>query len=225
MHAFWAKLTFVGHNIAECKTARLINRDDVPTMPAEEAWEGVKKAINEGDMDDVQEALKIYLKAVPDTTYVQLEQAFRSQNMDVYIIGLERELALTYSNMDLQGNLDKKYTVTFRNSPGPKRPKERDGWPASAEENFERLADAGIPVDRGVPKCSNCEELGHIAKSCPAEKREPTDKVEVKCYNCDELGHRVRDCKFLCLTLYDCCLTDCVGPKPREDKSACRNCK
>jgi hypothetical protein len=193
-------------------------------VPAEEAWQKVTSSIAEGDMDDVQDALKIYIKAVPDTTYVQLERAFRSQDLNVWIIGLERELAATYTNMDLQGNLDKKYTVTFRNSPTPKRPKERDGWPASAEENLERLADAGVPVDRGIPKCGNCDELGHVAKNCPEEKREPTDKVEVKCYNCDGVGHRVRDCKSF-VSASDPVPDYSAGPNPREDKFACRNCK
>ena len=49
-------------------------------------------------------------------------------------------------------------------------------------------------------------ELGHIAKSCPQEKRE-RERVMVKCLNCDEIGHRVRDC-----------------PKERPNKFACRNC-
>jgi hypothetical protein len=54
--------------------------------------------------------------------------------------------------------------------------------------------DAGEPVDRGIPKCSNCDQLGHISKSCPEEKQENADRAEVKCFNCDEVGHRVRDC-------------------------------
>ena len=45
----------------------------------------------------------------------------------------------------------------FNFSPNPKRAREREGWPASPAENLERLKDAGIPMDRGVPKCSNCD--------------------------------------------------------------------
>ena len=92
---------------------------------------------------------------------------------------------------------------------------------------MERLKDAGIPVDRGIPKCTNCKgknsgvrtdfgstskhsrltELGHIAKSCKEEKVE-IDHPHVQCVNCEELGHRARDCT-----------------QPRKDRFACRNCK
>lgn len=138
-----------------------------------------------------------------------MEQAFRTHNVEIYIIAVEKELASTYTNMDLEGNLDKKYTANLRFSPQPLRPKERDGWPASPQENFERLADAGTPVDRGITKCRNCDgkkkpecayskmadifiELGHMARDCKEEKRE-VEYTVVKCYNCDEVGHRVRD--------------------------------
>lgn len=141
----------------------------------------------------------MYVKSLPETTYMDLEDGFRAQNMGLYLIGIERpHLAPTLTNMDLQGHLDKKYTVTYRFSDKPPRPRERDVWPASPEENKERLADAGEVVDRGIPKCSNCEELGHTSKNCTEEKRDNMDKAVVKCYNCDEEGHRVRDCKSPC---------------------------
>lgn len=120
---------------------------------------------------------------------------------------MEKEVLDTYTIMDLQGNLDKKFCVSYRFSDKPRRPKEKEGWPASLEENMERLKNAGEPVDRGIPKCANCGVVGHMLKSCPEEKVEPTDKVSVKCFNCDEIGHRVRDC-----------------PNPRPDRFACRNC-
>lgn len=135
-----------------------------------------------------------YIKATPDATYVDLEKAFRNQGLNLYLIALEKELAMTYTNMDLQGNLDKTYTVSWRKSAKHARPKEKEGWP-TPEENLVRLDDAGEPVDRGVPKCSNCDQLGHISKSCPEEKQENSDRAQVKCFNCEEVGHRVRDCK------------------------------
>ena len=155
----------------------------------------MKAASDEKDLDDFRVAFKKYIKATPDCTYPQLEMAFRGQRFNIYLIALEKELAATFTNMDLQGNLDKKYTVSFRLSPKHQRPKEKDLWPETPEENLARLQDAGEPVDRGIPKCSNCEQLGHISKSCPEEKVENADRAQVKCYNCEEVGHRVRDCR------------------------------
>ena len=108
--------------------------------------------------------------------------------MNVYLIGMEKELALTYTNMDLQGNLDKKFSVSWRLSPHHQRPKEKDAWPTTPDENLVRLQDAGEPVDRGIPKCSNCENLGHTKRNCPEEKQELTDRAEVKCFNCEAIG-------------------------------------
>jgi hypothetical protein len=109
-------------------------------------------------------------EAIPDMTFVALEKAFRAQDLGVYVIALERELSQTYTNMDLQGNLDRTYTISYRLSEKPKRPKEAEGWPASAEENMERLKDAGVPVDRGVPLCGNCDTLGYFPLTNVHEK-------------------------------------------------------
>jgi hypothetical protein len=131
---------------------------------------------------------------VPTTTYVELEMAFRSQDLGVYLIAVEKEdMAPTYTNMDLQGNLEKKYQVTMRTSMNPKRPKEQEIWPATPEDNLERLKNAGEPVDRGIPLCSRCSVLGHTVRSCPEEKQEDTERPGVKCHNCDSTSHRIRD--------------------------------
>ena len=165
----------------------------------------------------------VYVKAVPTTTYSELEKAFRNAAMNTYLIAYEKEVTDTFTLMDLQGNLDRKYTVGYFLNSKAQRGKLKEGWPESPEENLTRLEQAGIPVDRKIPKCTNCEsesgpgrfslhvanpaELGHIAKSCTEDARERSDKVEVRCVNCDDVGHRVRDC-----------------PKPRKDRFACRNC-
>jgi hypothetical protein len=153
----------IGHAIVECKNPRLIDRSNIPNVMPDVAWEELKAAAaaDERDLDDIKEAVAKYLKALPDTTYVLLEQAFRAQGINVYIIALERELAITYTNMDLQGNLDRKYTISYRLSDKAKRPKEAAGWPATPEENLERLKDAGEPIDRGISRCGNCSKLGH----------------------------------------------------------------
>ncbi|KAL5321605.1 hypothetical protein ACEPPN_009565 [Leptodophora sp. 'Broadleaf-Isolate-01'] len=196
-----------GHEIVGCKNPRKIDRTHVKDVSGEQAWELIKQAVAERDLDDVKDAVEMYVKACQDVTYPQLEDAFRTQGVGIYLIAIEKELSVTYTNMDLQGNLGKTYAISWRWSDKPRAPKEMDIWPSSPEENMERLADAGQPTDCKMPKCSNCNELGHTQKSCPEDKME-TERAQVKCYNCDEVGHRVRDC-----------------PTPRPDKFACRNCK
>jgi Zinc knuckle len=172
----------------DCKNPRKIDRSHIPDVAAEDAWTELKAASDERDLDDIKEAALKYIKATPDATYFQLENAFRAQGMNIYLIGMEKELAMTYTNMDLQGNLDKKYSVSWRLSPHHQRPKEKDAWPATPEDNLARLQDAGEPVDRGIPKCSNCDTLGHTKRNCPEEKQEITDRAEVKCFNCEAIG-------------------------------------
>ncbi|KAL1974959.1 hypothetical protein VTN31DRAFT_5163 [Thermomyces dupontii] len=115
--------------------------------------------------------------------------------------------------------------VAFYFKSKPQRASLKDRWPASPEENLERLADAGFPYDRQIPKCDNCRgkaccslpriflmfislntEMGHITKHCKSE-RIVIDRVEIRCVNCGGTGHRARDC-----------------PEPRVDKFSCRNC-
>lgn len=175
-----------GHSILECKNPRKIERNDVEDVAAEVAWENLIKQSQEGDFDDMKDEVMKYIKASPDATYVQLEKAFRSQNIPIYLIATEKELTQTFTNMDLQGNLDRKYTISWRKSSKHSRPKEKENWPATPEENLERLADAGEPVDRGVPLCSRCSELGHISKHCTQEVGE-SERVQVQCFNCSEM--------------------------------------
>src|SRR4051794_39640907 len=115
-----------GHNAAECENARANLYAEVPDVPAEQAWTAMTAASVERDLDDFKEELLKYIKATPDATYVQLESAFRTHNFTVYLIGIEKELAPTYTNMDLQGNLGKKYSVSFRFSDKHQRPKEKE---------------------------------------------------------------------------------------------------
>lgn len=165
-------------------------------MAGQEAWKLLEKAIKEKDIDEVKEKIQVYLKAQPEITFVELEKAFRAQGYGLYLIPLHKaNLSITLTNMDLQGNLDKKFTVNYRFSDKPRRHTEKDGWPKDHNDVLTRLADAGDPVPCGKPKCSNCNELGHISKNCPQEKLEG-ERVIVMCYNCGLEGHRVRDCKY-----------------------------
>ena len=60
------------------------------------------------------------------------------------------------SLIDLQGKLNCTYVVGFYYNPKPQRANLSERWPSSPEENIDRLADAGLPYDRQVPKCINC---------------------------------------------------------------------
>ena len=58
--------------------------------------------------------------------------------------------------MNLQGRLGCKYYVGFFFSDKPQRGFMKEAWPKSTEDNIARLANAGIPVPGGIPKCGNC---------------------------------------------------------------------
>lgn len=73
----------------------------------------------------------------------------------------EKEVADTWTIVDLQGKLDCKYTIGFYEDFKPRRQMAAPGWPASPEENLKRLEDAGLPLDRGVPRCGNCSGTVH----------------------------------------------------------------
>jgi hypothetical protein len=195
-----------GHLVSECENPRLIDRSKIDEVEGEKAWTDLVAAIKEQDMDEVKDCIQRYLKAFPETTMVEFQQAMYAQSLSLYLIATERELLPTYTNMDFQGHLKKTFSVSYRFSPKPARPREAEGWPMDKGEILKRLEDAGEVVDCGLPRCLNCNELGHISKSCTEEKRE-TDHPVIKCINCGEEGHRVRDC-----------------PTPRVDKFACRNC-
>lgn len=87
----------------------------------------------------------------------------------------------------------------------------KERWPASPEENLKRLENAGLPMDRGIPKCNRCGEMGHMSRNCSQEyDARMIEKPEIKCFNCmlappcllcstnpntgGETTHRVRDC-------------------------------
>ena len=184
----------LGHTAADCQKARLIDRSQVPDVPSETAWAELAQACKDRDLDDAKEALDKYMKSNPDATYLDLQNKAIEDGLKLWFIALERNLLMTFTNMDLQGNLGKKYTVSIRFSDKPSRPKEKDGWPESQEEILARLDDAGEVVGVLVPKCTNCDQLGHTRRECTEEKNEPENRPAVKCYNCDEEGHRVRDC-------------------------------
>ncbi|KAL6699812.1 hypothetical protein J3F84DRAFT_404782 [Trichoderma pleuroticola] len=198
-----------GHFRNSCENARKVNRDHVADTTPDAAWDKLKQAARERDVDDAKEAIEEYVKALAgEVTYRQIQERLMNENVKLWLISTQRELIDTFTNMDLQGNIDKKYSVSVRFSDKPERPREINVWPDGIDEILSRLDDAGIVVDRGVPKCYNCGELGHTTKGCSQEKVEHNaEKPKISCYNCNAEGHRLRDC-----------------PEPRVDKFACKNC-
>lgn len=163
----------------------------------EAALEKIRQAAAERDAEDAKEGIQEYVKALEgNVTYKDLQELFIHENINLWLVATERSLIDIFTNMDLQGNTGKKFTVSYRFSEKPERPREVDTWPQGREELLSRLDDAGEPVDCGKPKCTNCDELGHISKHCPQEKVERPTKG-TKCYNCGAENHRVRDCKSL----------------------------
>ena len=115
----------------------------------------LKQASDEKDLDDFRDAVKILVKAVPATTYPDLEKEFRKRGLKVYLIALEKPIEETWTIVNFQGDIGKKFAVGYYFSEKPQRPKLTAMWPETPAANLERLADAGLAVDRGVPKCSN----------------------------------------------------------------------
>ncbi|KAI5299518.1 hypothetical protein KEM56_003182, partial [Ascosphaera pollenicola] len=196
-----------GHKTLDCTANRVFDLTTIPDKMPEEAWEMMRKASAEREMDDFRDAFKIYSKACPTQTLPEIEQKMREAKFKVHLIALEKLESDVHVLVNLQGRLGCKYVVGFYFSEKPHRANLKDRWPESPEANLERLADAGFPMDRQVPKCGNCNELGHIAKHCKQE-RAAIERVEIKCVNCHQGGHRVRDC-----------------PEARVDRFACRNCQ
>ncbi|KAL4725362.1 hypothetical protein ACLX1H_007509 [Fusarium chlamydosporum] len=186
-----------GHFRKHCEKPRKINRDHIADVTPEVAWEKIKQAVAERDVDDAKEAVNEYVKAVHgEVTYRELQESLIEQEIGLWLIPTERTLIQVFTNMDLQGNIDKKYTISYRFVEKADRPREIEGWPKDRAELLERLNDAGEVVDRGVPLCTNCKELGHTSKFCTQEKMERTDAPKISCFNCGADGHRVRDCEL-----------------------------
>ncbi|KAK7415391.1 hypothetical protein QQX98_005930 [Neonectria punicea] len=197
-----------GHMRKNCENARKINREHIASVTPDEAWQKLEEAVSERDVDDAKEAVQEYIKALDGKiTYRELQEALIEQSIGLWLIATEKPLISIFTNMNLQGEMGKKYTISYRFSEKADRPRELEGWPKDRAEILSRLDDAGDVVDKGVPLCLNCKELGHISKFCTQEKVERTDGPKISCHNCGGDGHRVRDC-----------------PEPRIDKFACKNC-
>lgn len=103
---------------------------------------------------------------MPELTYPQLEKEMRKRKMNIYLIAMEKEHGDTFTVVNMQGEIEKKFCVFYFLSEKPQRPTMKERWPESLEDNIERLADAGVAVDRGIPKCNNCRSPNWLAALC-----------------------------------------------------------
>jgi hypothetical protein len=199
-----------GHKAVDCKSRRKVDWKGVPELEAEEAWTKLVDAAKMQDLDVFRLSLRAYARAtMDDFDLVSVEQALRTDNLPIYLIAKEQEIAQNMTIVDLIGNPDRKFVLSIQLSPKPRRAKMAQGWPESPEQNLERLATAGFVQDCGVPLCGNCGNLGHIRKHCKEEQVEhEATGPEIACVYCQEKGHRARDC-----------------PKERVNPHACKNCK
>lgn len=155
----------------------------------------LKEASDEIEVGDFREAVQVLAKALNgNLSYGQLEKECRKRKFNIHVIGLKKEVAKAYTNVDLEGNIGRTYTVGYFTSASCPRPVLMPLWPSNVVDNLKRLEDAGVPMERGVPICGNCNSLGHVRKDCPEEKN-VFEGVKVMCALCDMPGHRVRDCK------------------------------
>ncbi|KAL8746666.1 MAG: hypothetical protein Q9190_001355 [Brigantiaea leucoxantha] len=204
-----SRLLFV--TIASKKNNKAFDLSSIETLSIEDAWDKLIKAgieaVETRDLDEFREAVNVYHKAVPELSYLELERALRTNEIAIYLIATDKRMMDTQTLVNLAGKLDCRYQVGYYFKKTPRSAMMAESWPANDEENHERLKDAGVPIDRGIPKCLRCKEMGHTSKSC-SEEVAATEKIVVKCLNCEEEGHRVRDC-----------------PKVRPDRFACRKCK
>lgn len=170
----------------------------------------LKEASDDIEIGDFREAVEVLAKALDgNLSYVDLEKECRKKDFNIYLIALKKDVAIAYTNVDPAGNIGKTYTLAYYASASCPRPILMPMWPKDAADNLARLEDVGVPMERGVPICSNCNNAGHVGRDCPEEKRE-YEGTKVVCALCDQEGHRVRDCKE-------------ERPKPKE--RAPRTCK
>lgn len=135
----------------ECKNNKVIDNSNVPEMTETEAWHALKTASDDYDIDDFKEGLKALSKANPKITYLEIEQELRKRHFNVYLIGMKKEIAAAYTNVNLQGETGKTFTLgVFLRSEKCPRPILMVAWPKTPEDNLARLSDTGVTMESGI---------------------------------------------------------------------------
>lgn len=152
----------MGHFSSECPQEKrqpkpLLNWAHHPEMPAEDAWNLLKEADSTRDLDDIKEAFEVFCRNSPETTIQEIETRFRAEGFTTHLVGMEKEEMYDYlTNVNLQGEIGKQYSLGFQLSAKSRRQKMYQSMLAeSPEENFERLADCGLTVKKNCIVCNH----------------------------------------------------------------------
>ena len=170
-----------------------LRRAEMEEVEEAAALQKIHEAVGERDAALAREGVEQFGKS-RGMSLKAIQEYLYENNVGLFLIGMETELLKQYTNIDLEGNKDKKYTVSCRFAETAQRPRERDQWPKGKDEILARLDDAGFKGESRAIICRRCEEEGHLAKDCTIERTNEAPKIS--CYNCGEDGHRSRDCKF-----------------------------
>ncbi|KAG0205171.1 hypothetical protein BGX28_003166 [Mortierella sp. GBA30] len=180
-----------------------------PTVSIEEAWPEFLEADKTRDLDEVKPALAKMCAAFLGSDWQEMEQKFRDEKCNTYLLALDDKVSFGYTLVNLKMEPNQRYRVipSFIKPGTVKKGRMSIGMASNYDENFARLADGGVVRPSGALRCFNCKQEGHVSSECPEEKHQP-ERSEYfgKCYNCGSEEHRTRNC-----------------PAPRQ-MMTCRNC-
>ncbi|KAF9922103.1 hypothetical protein FBU30_007816 [Linnemannia zychae] len=180
-----------------------------PTVAIEEAWPTFAEADESRDLDEIKTALAQLCNAYRGKSWQDLENKFRAEKCNTYLVAVDDQVSFGYTLVNLRGEPNQRYRIiSSLIKPGTaKRGRMALGVASDYDENYDRLENSGVVRPSRIPRCFNCRQDGHVASACPEEKREIERSENFgRCYNCGAEEHRTRDC-----------------PEPRK-AMICRNC-
>ncbi len=152
-----------GHKAIDCKAKRVHKFEGVAEMTVDEAWNKMKEADKEKDLDSFRAYFMGYARAMSSGSdgagidLVDLENGFRTDGMNAHLVAKAKEIPDQYTIVDFAGNADRKYVLGIQWNVQSRRRVFSELTTEDPAENLERLKDCGLVMDRGVPKCTNCE--------------------------------------------------------------------
>ncbi|KAI9716503.1 MAG: hypothetical protein M1828_007663 [Chrysothrix sp. TS-e1954] len=148
-----------GHKAKACENPRPIDYSGVPDMSVDEAWEIIKASHDdeESQLREFAEKLKILCKADRQLSWLDVEKQLRARKLNKYfIIACEAQAYREHTFVNLQGKIDCTHQIFINTGFRPRYKASWKYWPKSPLENVERLEDAGVPMELGIPVCKRC---------------------------------------------------------------------